>query len=363
MTSESSQNAGLRTPGSAVGAVPDGSPRYDTAVRVLHVAFALMATRAGLTIDEIRCVVEPPMGRRTAERVRSAVERLFPGLELVGEGTPKRWRIVPARPLSPPVTLDERDALSLAAKALRRDGLEPQAELLDMLGRRLAATAPEITRRVQEPDLEVLIEGEAFAARPGPREEIPPRTLDAIRRGLLTSRRVSFRYESRATGRSSVQVQEPHGILFGSRPYLVACSPDEQDWRLWALSHMDEVAVTATPFVRRPDFDLRAFAARSFGVFQEEPEDVVLRFSREAVRDARRFRFHPDQSVEDLGDAVVVRFRAGGLQEMAWHLVQWGRSVEVLAPARLREVLARTAADALANLSDDVAGPAGPQGG
>ena len=36
----------------------------------------------------------------------------------------------------------------------------------------------------------------------------------------------------------------------------------------------------------------------------------------------------------------TVRFEAGGLDEMCWHLITWGKSVTVEKPARLRRRLA-----------------------
>ena len=72
------------------------------------------------------------------------------------------------------------------------------------------------------------------------------------------------------------------------------------------------------------DFLLRAFAERSFGVFQEEPFDVVWRFSPNAAADAKTFLFHPT--------------RAGGALEMCWHLFTWGDEVEVLAPPYLKKL-------------------------
>jgi WYL domain len=61
-----------------------------------------------------------------------------------------------------------------------------------------------------------------------------------------------------------------------------------------------------------PDFDLRAYAERSFGVFQEEPQEVVLRFSPSAAPDVRAFLFHPTQTFNDEPDGLLtVRFRAG----------------------------------------------------
>jgi predicted DNA-binding transcriptional regulator YafY len=35
--------------------------------------------------------------------------------------------------------------------------------------------------------------------------------------------------------------------------------------------------------------------------------------------------------------ALIVRFRAGGAQEMAWHLRTWGDSVQVIEPRNFWE--------------------------
>jgi predicted DNA-binding transcriptional regulator YafY len=90
---------------------------------------------------------------------------------------------------------------------------------------------------------------------------------------------------------------------------------------------------TNEPFTRDPGFSLNAFARRSFGVFQEEPFDVIWRFKPEAAADAREWLFHPDQVMEDQPDgSLIVRFRAGGELEMSWHLYTWGDAVEVIKP-------------------------------
>jgi predicted DNA-binding transcriptional regulator YafY len=84
-----------------------------------------------------------------------------------------------------------------------------------------------------------------------------------------------------------------------------------------------------------------AYAARSFGVFQEDPINVVLRFSPDAADDASGWLFHPTQSVErEPNGALMVRFSAGGVQEMCWHLFSWGRAVSIVAPDTLRSAMA-----------------------
>jgi len=69
----------------------------------------------------------------------------------------------------------------------------------------------------------------------------------------------------------------------------------------------------------------------SFGVFQEPPFDVVWKFAPEVSDDVRTWMFHPNQTTETLEDgSIVVRFRAGGRQEMEWFLHTWGEWVEDL---------------------------------
>ena len=114
--------------------------------------------------------------------------------------------------------------------------------------------------------------------------------------------------------------------------------------RLWRLDRIASVDLLDRGFARREDFSLSAYAARSFGVFQEEPVDVVLRFAPEAAEDAAGWVFHPSQSTEREGDGgLIVRFRAGGMREMCWHLFTWGDAVAVLAPDLLRYQLVELA--------------------
>jgi predicted DNA-binding transcriptional regulator YafY len=49
----------------------------------------------------------------------------------------------------------------------------------------------------------------------------------------------------------------------------------------------------------------------------------------------------------------VVRFRACGLWEMAWHLFTWGDGVRVLEPAALRESYRRMIEAALRSVSEE----------
>ena len=53
---------------------------------------------------------------------------------------------------------------------------------------------------------------------------------------------------------------------------------------------------------------------------------------------------------------MQLRFRAAGLQEMAFHVFAWGGKVEVLEPKELRELLSEFALDVAAAHGDEGSG-------
>src|SRR5690606_36572449 len=113
------------------------------------------------------------------------------------------------------------------------------------------------------------------------------------------------------------------------------------------LDRMSAVAALDQPAAPAADFDLAAFANRSFGIYQDEVEDVVLRVTPEGDAEARAWRWHPTQTLEDVADGgVIVRCTASGIRELAWHLFTWGDRVRILAPDRLKTVMAEELAAA-----------------
>ena len=310
--------------------------RYERVADILRLAMRLQGA-GGLTLDDIGSEFE--VSRKTAERMRDAVEHAFGPLEYeTADDGRRHWRLRsnPLRDLVQ-VSADELVELETAAAEVERAGLHERAGLLRDLAGKLRALAGEAERRRIEPDLEALTMAEGLAMRPGPRPRIEPGLLMTLREAIKAGRTVSFRYLSRMTGRRSRQRVQPHGILYGSRAYLVGRTGWTEEMRYWVLANMSEAALTDESFEFDEDFDLEEYAARSFGVFQEEPIDVALRFAPKAAADAASFLFHPGQEVEhDEDGSLLVRFTAGGTREMCWHLFTWGDAVTVQAPESLR---------------------------
>lgn len=309
--------------------------RYERVEDILNLAVMMQGSAEGASLGDI--MERFGVSRRTAERMRDAVLRAFPQAGEVGLGDGyKRWRI-PAGTLNGlmSVPVGELAELQQAARRLERDGLDEQAALLSGLADKVVALIPRARRVALEPDMAALLEAEGLAMRPGPRARIADGVLAALREAILACGRVRLHYRSGITGEASRQPVEPYGLLYGNRPYLVAFNLNRRirDFRLFRLSGVERVELTGETFERREDFSLRDYAARSFGVFQEEPVDVAWRFTPEAAPDAREYLFHPTQTVEEEPDGgLVVRFKAGGLREMAWHLYTWGDAVDVIEP-------------------------------
>ena len=326
--------------------------RYERLKEIMDLAVRLQGTRGGLTLDDVEA--EFKISRRTAERRRDAVEAAFGPLEPVDRDDGKRhWRLrsdALRRLVS--VSAEELAELGAAAAALDRAGLGERAAMLRDLAAKLQATLRDESRARVESNLEMLVQAEGLAMRPGPRERLDRGLLALLREAITTRREVEFRYFAQSTRRRSRQQVRPLGLLYGNRAFLVGWTDWAEEPRLWRLANVGEARLTGETFERDPAFDLQRYAERSFGVFQEKPVKVVLRFDAGAARDASAFLFHPGQSVEENEDgSLTVRFEAGGLDEMCWHLITWGEGVTVEKPARLRRRLARMCASLTAHHS------------
>ena len=313
---------------------------YDRAADVARLAIRMQGSGRGLTLDDIQREFE--VSRRTAERLRDAVEDVFGPLETVDIGEAKRHCRLRTRTLRHLISLsaEELAELSAAADALDRTGLEERAVMLRRLDDKLRALLEAEALSGIEPHVQALTEAEGLAMRPGPQPRLDQGLLARLRHAITVKRVVAFDYAARAAAQRTRRRVEPYGLIYGNRAFLIGRTERDAEMRLWRLARMSAAELTGDPFERDPTFDLHRFSRRSFGTFQEEPVAVVLRFTASVAEDVAEFVFHPDQTVEPNDDgSLTVRFTAGGIEEMSWHLVTWGTAVTVEQPVRLRRRL------------------------
>ncbi|MDD3436185.1 MAG: WYL domain-containing protein, partial [Candidatus Gastranaerophilales bacterium] len=76
---------------------------------------------------------------------------------------------------------------------------------------------------------------------------------------------------------------------------------------------------------------------QSFGIYQEEPIDIVLEFNKIIAEDVLNYHFHPTQKVKVLDNGnIEVKFKAGGTYAICQELFKWGCNVKILAPKSLK---------------------------
>lgn len=317
--------------------------RYGRLADLVRLALQMQGRADGLSLDDIGQSFE--VSRRTAERMRDAIRDAFPQIEEISEpGGRKRWRLPPGTTgrLADP-TVEDIAALHRGAELAKKSGDSATADHLDTLSDRLRARLAGPNRTKLEPDIAALLEADGVALRPGPRERIPTETLGSLRLAILAGVWIETDHRARATGLLSRNARlGPLAMLLGEgRQYLVAYNEWAKEVRLFALAGFERIELTQESFERPEGFDLSAWMQRSFGIWQEDIHEVVWRFTPAAAPDARQYLFHPTQVMTDEPDgSLTVRFRAGGLREMCWHLFRWGDQVEILSPAALRETMA-----------------------
>lgn len=312
--------------------------RHDKAAQLLELARRLASSAEGLTLDEM--AEAAGVGRRTAERMRDALYTLFPKMEEVADGSTKRFRIprgLDAFFQDP--TTEELTELSLASAALRAVGAEPRAQVLDALERKVRSAMRTQSWRRVAPDVEALVRAEAIAVQAGPRPFEDPGVMGLIRQALLAMRALRFRYAGGSTP-GKARTVTPYGLMFGRANYLVAAEAGSSQPRTWRLDRIRELEIVDAHTAPPESFSLQDYANRSFGIYQDKVENVVLEISPEGAEDALSWRFHPSQSVEPQPDgSVTVRFQASGMRELAWHLFTWGTKVTVRSPPVLQQTL------------------------
>ena len=316
--------------------------RYERLSNILQLATSLQARRGGLTLDDV--MQEFNVSRRTAERLRDAVDKAFGPLMTVDADDRRiHWRLESPN-LGGLIRVSDAELtdLATAAASMERDGHTDQAASLRALGDKLQARMLSGAGKDANSGFEELLRAEGLAMRPGPHQQFEDGLLSTVREAIKRRHVLAFDYAARGPQAPSKRRRvRPYGVLYGSRTLLVAPTEHHDNLLLWRLSSMRNAEVSNAPFTPDPEFDLTAFAKRAFGVFQERPFQVTLRFTPSVAPDAAGFLFHPAQQIAHNDDgSLTVRFKAGGALEMCWHLFTWGEEVTIEQPERLRQQMA-----------------------
>lgn len=318
--------------------------------RLLALVHALAESPDGLTLDEMADHLG--VNRRTAERMRDVIALHF-DLETRADDRSKRFYIRDSlRRVFTRPNAAEIAALQAEVDSRLAAGQAARVAPLQSLLTKIKGALDDREKRRLDPDLEALARLQRAFVPAGPAAAAAPATLATVQGAILAGICLEFDYQADDAEKARWRRVIPYGLVHGAVTYLVGKMPGrEQPPVYYRLDRMSDVRASNTPGCAPDDWDLDAWLRQSFGIWREDDHDVVLRVLPDAVSRASQWRFHPAQTVERECGSLIVRFRAGGLRELAEHLFTWGGDVVIEEPAALREVMRERIHAAMATLS------------
>ena len=314
--------------------------------RVLRLVHLLSESSEGLTLDEMAEALS--VNRRTAERLRDIILRHFDLEELLDERH-KRFRIrgslrrVYTRPNAAEVA-----ALQAEADARRIEGA-PRAAVLESLLAKVKGALDDREKRRLDPDLDALARLQRTRVPAGPSVVADPQSLSVVQQAILIGQCIEFDYLTDGATEPKWRRIAVYGLVHGPVTYVIGKMPTSDRPAVpFRLDRMADVRASNVPGCPPDDWDLDAWTNQSFGIWREDDHDVVLRVRAAGAARAKAWRFHPAQTIGVDGDDLLIRFRAGGLREIAEHVFTWGGEVVIEAPEALRNVMRQRLAAGMA---------------
>ena len=303
--------------------------------RLLSLVRSLSETTDGLTLDEMAEVIG--QGRRSAERARDVIALNF-DMDEIADGPRKRFRIADGlrRHYTRP-SAEELAALRAEVDALRSGGSLRFQQLQSLLSK-IQASFDDRERRRIEPDLEELLKHLRAFSGPGPVAVVDPAVTRAALDAIMSGQCLEFNYQTPGAETPKWRRISCAGLLNGPVSYAVGFVPGREQAAVYRLDRISDARLSDETSNLPDDFNLDDWLADGFGIWREEPRDVVLRIFADSVARARQWRFHPRQTVSEQPDGtLLISFRAGGLREIADHLFQWAGEIEIVSPEELQD--------------------------
>ncbi len=174
-------------------------------------------------------------------------------------------------------------------------------------------------------------------------------TFNVIMQGINEKRSIDVLYHALHTGQEKNRRIDPYGVVFHEGAWmLIGYCHLQQAIRTFALDMIKELKLTNFYFKRADDFDLKQHLSASWGIRDDQPVEVVVRFaSKIADYITRKDKWHPSEKRTILknGD-IELSFTVAGVEEIKRWLYAWLPNVQVVKPEWFREQVKKELAEA-----------------
>ncbi|SNB46855.1 YafY family protein [Geobacter sp. DSM 9736] len=326
--------------------------KYSQAAR-MHDVIRLIEARHGITVREL--AEESGVDRRTVYRDLAAIQEAGYPLVADWENGERSYRFLTRFKDVPPISFTVEELMTLHFLRSQLDFLKgsPFEQDIDAIFRKINSVLPpryaahlERIGRVTVP----LHQGGRDYRKVFDQ-------LKLLREALIYQYRVTMTYGAKGKGSPASYEVDPYTLLFFKGGlYLLGYAHNRKALRTFAIERIGSVEMQRERFEMPEGYLPEEQLRHAFGIVDEVPMRVRLRFSPLLAHLARERLWHPSQQVAEEGDgSATLTFEAGGRMEILSWILSHGRHVEVLEPADLREELRRMIA-AMAEMYGGVPG-------
>lgn len=320
--------------------------RLNKTEQIIELAMMFQNSYCGLCIEDIEHHFE--CSRRSAERMKALLFDLFP--EKVEEvptfEKKKRWRFIKGT-MNALISFTADDFANLEyLKGLSND--ENKRKELDELIAKIKALTPQKNLQSLDTDVSAIMESEGFAVRQYSGVNIEPKILEELRTSMLAFKKIQFDYPIK--GEMKTITLNPYGLVIADKYYLVGYNEYVGDLRQYRVDKISNLTILDEYFEKDEKFSLTEYSNNSFGIYQEQPIDIVLEFDKSVANDVLNYHFHPTQKIKQLkNENVQVEFTSGGTYAICQELFKWGCSVKIQKPVELKNYYKQYLLDVLQN--------------
>ena len=301
--------------------------RYSRVSDILSLLTLMQSKVLGITLTDIQN--ELNVSRRTAERLRDAILCIFTQIdEIETDDREKHWGFTSCY-LNEFITFapDEIATLESIKETLK---YKDKKQTIETIITKLKAISRKNITNVEDA-IEMILKTEGVAVSQKPNYKVDLEILETIRTAIKENRKIKVLY------RDKNKILAPYGIIYGSNIHLIAMEGNSEHPYNYLIHKINKIELTQETF-DKGDFDIKEYANRSFGVYQNKPMKVELLFEQRVQEDVLNHNFHPTQKIKQNPDGTItVTFKASGTHEIIWHLFKWSDNVKLISPKNLKD--------------------------